>query len=131
MQLDPSRQLAYVACEHNARLLTFSLNDHKVVDTQPVGAEPDVMAADFAIARLYVAGESGVVTMFDIGAAKPRKLGKAKVGDNAHVVAVDPATHRVYFPLWSLFDTSTLRVMVPGGQMLTLQPTYETHTSRR
>ena len=114
VQLDSSRQLAYVACEDNARLLTFSLAAHKVIDAQAVGDEPDVMAADFGLARLYVASESGVVTMFDISSATPRKVGQAKLADNAHVVAVDPATHRVYFPLRSLLGTPVLRIMAPN-----------------
>lgn len=113
VQLDPSRQLAYVAFEDNARLLTFSLAEHKVIDNQAIGDEPDVMAADFGLARLYVASESGVVTMFDIGSAMERKVGQAKLADNAHVVAVDPATHRVYFPLRSLLGTPVLRTMMP------------------
>lgn len=113
VQLDASRQLAYVACEDNARLLTFSLAAHKLVDTQLVGDDPDVMAADFALGRLYVASESGVVAVFDIGAKTPRKIGQAKLADNAHVVAVDPTTHRAYFPLRSLLGTSMLRIMAP------------------
>lgn len=113
VQLDPSRQLAYVACEGNARMLTFSLAEHKVIDNQSVGDDPDVMAADFGLGRVYVASESGVVAIFDISTATPRKIGQAKLADNAHVVAVDPATHRVYFPLRSLRGTAVLRIMSP------------------
>lgn len=113
LQLDPSRQLAYAACEDNAKLATFSIAEHKLVDLQSVGAGPDVMAADFAMKRLYVAGESGIVSVFDITGSVPSKIGEAKLADNAHVVAVDDVTHRVYFPLRNANSISVLRVMEP------------------
>jgi len=111
--LDPSRQLAYAACEDNARLVTFSLTDHTEIDLQSVGAAPDVLAADFGMNRLYVAGESGVVSVFDTRAPVPRKIGESKLADNAHVVGADQATHRVYFPLRNAAAGPSLRIMKP------------------
>ena len=72
------------------------------------------MAADFGLKRLYVAGESGVVSAFDISADVPRKIGEAKIADNAHVVAVDQGTHQVFFPLRDVDGKPVLRVMGPG-----------------
>lgn len=112
--IDPSRQLAYIACEDNSRLVTFSLREHKVLDVQPTGSDPDVMAADFGLKRLYVAGESGVVSAFNISADVPRKIGEAKIADNAHVVAVDQGTHHVFFPLRDVDGKPVLRVMEPS-----------------
>ncbi len=109
--IDPQRQLAYVACQGNAKLLVISLKDHKVVSKQPIGAGPDVLAADFALSRLYVAGEAGVVSVFDISSPTLRKLGEEKLADNAHIVGVDPTSHRVYFPLRNLGGQAVLRVM--------------------
>jgi hypothetical protein len=43
--------------------------------------------------------ERGVVSVFQVGASGVMKLGEAFLADNAHVVAVDPATHRVFFSL--------------------------------
>lgn len=112
--IDPSRQLVYIACEDNSRLATFSIRDHRVLDIQPTGDDPDVMAADLALKRLYVAGESGVVSAFDISAELPRKIGEAKVADNAHVVAVNRTTHQVFFPLRDVDGKPVLRVMEPN-----------------
>ena len=39
------------------------------------------------------------------------ELGRGFVGPNAHSVAVDPATHRVYFPLADVGWRPVLRVM--------------------
>jgi hypothetical protein len=39
------------------------------------------------------------------------ELGRGFVGPNAHSVAVDPATHRVYFPLENLQGHPVLRIM--------------------
>jgi len=38
------------------------------------------------------------------------KLGEAFLGPNAHVVAVDPATRRAYFPLKDVGGKSLLRI---------------------
>jgi hypothetical protein len=43
-------------------------------------------------------------------------VGHDSPGDNAHTVAVDPATHRVFFPLAMGADgTPVLRIMQPSG----------------
>lgn len=113
LSINPARQLAYVACEDNARLVTISLASGAVIDSQPVGSGPDVLAYDPGMKRLYMAAESGPLTVFDMSAEKPVKIGEAKLANNAHVVAVDPATHRVYFPLRDVSDRPVLRVMEP------------------
>jgi YVTN family beta-propeller protein len=113
LSVDPTRQLAWVACEDNARLVTLSLVSGTVIDSQSVGAGPDVLAWDPGLKRLYVAAESGPLTVFDVSTDKPLRIGAAKLADNAHVVAVDPATHRVYFPLRNVGGRPVLRVMEP------------------
>ena len=74
---------------------------------------PDVLAIDWGLKRLCITGESGTVSVFDISKAQPTKLGEAKLADNAHIVAVDPATNRVYFPLGSWLGIPVLRVIAP------------------
>lgn len=113
LQLDTARQLAYAACEDNRRLATMSLADHRQLSVQDLAGTPDVIAADFGLGRLYVAAESGAVSVFDIAGRTPRMIAEAKLADNAHVVAVDPATHRVYFPLRNVDGLAVLRVMAP------------------
>lgn len=96
--IDEPRRLAFVSCEGDARLLVVDLRTMRTIATHHVGDDPDVLAFDPGLGRLYVACESGVVSVFD---ERDRVL--IAVGDyrapHAHSVAVDPATHRVYLPL--------------------------------
>jgi hypothetical protein len=41
------------------------------------------------------------------------RIAQAFLHANAHVVAVDPATHRVYFPLQNVGGKPVMRVMEP------------------
>ncbi|MGH7747855.1 MAG: hypothetical protein ACREQ5_24310, partial [Candidatus Dormibacteria bacterium] len=109
--IDAARGLAFIACEGNARLIVFSLARRAELGEASVGRGPDVLAYDPLEARLYVASESGVVTVFAVRADRVAKLGGARLADNAHVVAVDPATHRVFFPLRSVHGEAVLRIM--------------------
>lgn len=115
LTIAPGWPVGYVACDGNDRLLTVDLATGNVLDRQPVAHDPDVLAIDAEARRLYVASESGRLSTFDIGAAtRPRPLGDVFVGRDAHSVAVDPATHRLYFPLASVKGKSVLRVLVPA-----------------
>ena len=97
--VDAPRRLAFVACDSNATLLTLDLKTLKVTGSDEVGDDPDVLAFDSSLRRLYVAAESGVVAVFDERGRRLVKLGQAFLASSAHTVAVDPRTHRVYFPL--------------------------------
>jgi DNA-binding beta-propeller fold protein YncE len=90
---------AFVACDGNARLVVLSLPQLIPLGSQEVGAEPDVLAYDPARRFLYVAAESGVLTMLDVDPPAGRVLGRDRIGDNAHVVAVDPADDQVFLPI--------------------------------
>jgi DNA-binding beta-propeller fold protein YncE len=97
--VDAPRRLAFVACDGNATLLTLDLKTWKVRSSDEVGDDPDVLAFDTSLRRLYVASEIGVLAVFAERGRRLVKLGEAFLAPSAHSVAVDPATHRVYFPL--------------------------------
>jgi DNA-binding beta-propeller fold protein YncE len=111
--IDTPRRLALIACEGNARLVLFSLARRTKLAEDSVGRVPDVLAYDPAKRWLYVASESGVVSVFRVDQDQLVKLGQALLADNAHVVAVDAATHKAYFPLRNLDGRSVVRVMAP------------------
>jgi DNA-binding beta-propeller fold protein YncE len=114
LAIAPGHAVGYVACDGNDRLLTVDLTTGKVLDRQPVAHDPDVLAIDSEARRLYVASESGQLSTFDIASAtRPRSLGDVFVERDAHSVTVDPATHRLYFPLANVKGRSMLRVLVP------------------
>jgi DNA-binding beta-propeller fold protein YncE len=112
ISLDVDGRLAFVAGEENHKLAVLDLNSMKVLATHPVGEDPDVLAFDPGLKLLYVAAESGQVTVF-------REQGKSliKVGQffmpHAHTVCVDPETHLVYFPLENVQGRPVLRIMEP------------------
>jgi DNA-binding beta-propeller fold protein YncE len=72
-----------------------------------------VLAVDPGLGRLYVASESGVVSVFNVSGRRFEELSQSEIAPNAHVVAVDPKTHLVYLPLQSIGGRPTLRIMEP------------------
>jgi hypothetical protein len=110
LNVDAPRRLAFVACDGNSKLLTLDLRTMKVTGTASIGGSPDVLAFDPGLRRLYVAAETGEVAVFQERGRTLKKLGEDLLAPEAHVVAVDPTTHLVYFPLQS---GPTLRIMKP------------------
>jgi len=90
---------AFVACDGNATLVVLALPGLTELGRLDVGDDPDVMAADPDRGLLYVAAESGDVTIVDLGPTAGRVTGRAHLADGAHVVAVDHTTGRAYFPV--------------------------------
>jgi hypothetical protein len=116
LRLHPDAQSAFVACENNNVLARVDLGGAKPVVTAKTGVGPDVLSIDPGLGWLYVAAESGDLTVFDIGQEGLVTIDTEHPGDNAHSVAVDPATHRVFFPLMSGPNgTPVLRIMRPAG----------------
>jgi DNA-binding beta-propeller fold protein YncE len=97
--VDSPHRIAFVACDGNAKLLTLNLRTMTFTGTFTVGQSPDVLAFDAAKRRLYVSAESGTVAVFSETATSAKPLGLSFLAAEAHTVAVDPATHLVYFPL--------------------------------
>ncbi|HEX9081586.1 MAG TPA: YncE family protein [Holophagaceae bacterium] len=111
--IDPEQHLAFVACEGNSVLQVVDLDRHQVVATFPVGRDPDVLAFDPVTRRLVVASESGPAAVFREAGRSLRREGDQDVGSNAHVVAIDPGTHLLYFPLKRLGSRPGLRILRP------------------
>jgi len=111
--LDVSGRLAFVAGEENHMLAVVDLTTMKVLATHLVGEDPDVLAFDPGLKRLYVSAESGNVSVF-------REDGKTLVHEgnismpHAHTICVDPNTHLVYFPLENIDGHPLLRIMEPN-----------------
>src|SRR5678816_2376029 len=114
--IDSEHRLAFAACEDNSRLVVFDLETKKATATLSVGADPDVLAFDPGLHRLYVSAESGVISIFDERERGLQKVGEGLFGPNAHSVAVDPGTHRVYFPLQNIDGKPVLRIALPSDK---------------
>ena len=109
--IEPSQRLAFIACEDNAKLLVVDMKSMKVVLSESVGEDPDVLAFDDALHLLYVASESGIVSIFKEQGRTLKKVAEGHLADKAHSVTVDEQTHRVYFPIQNLNGRAVLRIM--------------------
>lgn len=90
---------AFVGCDANDMLVVLSLADLQPVARLAVGAGPDVLAVDAPRHLLYVAAESGALTMIDTRTARCAVIVRASLAAGAHVVAVNPLNGEAYFPL--------------------------------
>jgi DNA-binding beta-propeller fold protein YncE len=114
--LDVAGRLAFVAGEANGMLAVVDIEKLRVLETHKVADGPDVLAFDPGWRRLYVASESGGVSVFteapagDAGAKRLVRDGDITM-PHAHTVAVDPRTHLVYFPLENVVGKPMLRIM--------------------
>lgn len=113
LYVDGYSRLAFIACEGNAKLLVLDLKTKQVTARFDTGEGPDVLAFDQGMDRLYVASESGVVSVFDEQNRALTPKASGKLAENAHTVDVDQASHRVYFPLENVDGHPVLRIMEP------------------
>ena len=111
--IDDQHRKAYIACQGDNKLLVFDMKNHSVENVLPVAEGPDVLAFDHALQLLYVACESGSVSLFRCSNGQLKKLGDASVGANSHSVSVNSQTHRAYFPLKNVSGSPVLRIMAP------------------
>lgn len=110
----PKGGVGYVACDENDQLITVELDSGRTLDRQAVAHDPDVLAIDPGMSRLYVAAESGNLSTYNVASPeKPSSLGNVFVGNGAHTVAVDPVSHRLYFALPDLNGHAVMRVLAP------------------
>ncbi len=114
LYLDLPRHLAFIASEETSELLVLDLARRQVTARFPVGKGPDVLSFDTGSRRLYVASESGPLSVFRETDAGLLKEGDPQVGPNAHVVLVDPASHLIYLPLKDVEGHPVLRIMEPA-----------------
>jgi DNA-binding beta-propeller fold protein YncE len=112
ISLDAQGRKAFIAGEENHSLAMVDLNTMKILSTYQVGEDPDVLAYDPGLKRLYVSAESGTVTIFENHGERLTLLGSLEM-PHAHTVSVDPKTHLVYFPLENVDGHPVLRIMRP------------------
>lgn len=112
--VDSAQRVAYVACQANARLIRLDLRTGSGIGER-IGTDPDVLALDENLHRLYAASESGIVSIFDVTDGRFEKIAQGFYAPNAHVVGVDQRTHRLFFPLPDVNGHPVLRIAAPVG----------------
>ena len=114
LRIHPDGKSALVACEDNSQVVRVDLDDAHSLSFAASGLAPDVMAIDPGLAWLYVAAESGDLRVFDLAQPGLVPLPGQHIAPAAHSVAVDAATHRVFFPLAAGPNgTPVLRILRP------------------
>jgi len=109
--MEGNARMAFVTCDGNNVLLVVDLaHAMHVLSVQPVGETPDVLAFEQDRRLLYVACESGILSVFQEQGRSVRKIGDQFLAAEAHSIAVDQQTHRLYFPLEDLGGRPVLRV---------------------
>jgi DNA-binding beta-propeller fold protein YncE len=112
--IDEPNRLAFVTCEGDAKLLVVDLRTMRTTATLRTADDPDVLALDPILGRVYVGCEGGAVSVFE-ERFSGQQASLAPLGEyrapHAHSVAVDPATHRVYLPLQDVNGKPTLRIL--------------------
>ena len=109
--IDAARRRGFIANEGDSRVLMVDLvRRMRVLDSEQAGNAPDVLAYDPVWRRLYVASESGVLSVFTATTSALLHEGDVTM-PHAHSVAVDPRTHLVYVPLQDVGGRPVLRVM--------------------
>src|SRR5256885_3260392 len=63
--IDPPHRLAFITGPEGGTLGVLDLRTLQLRQVLPIGSDPDVLALDPALGRLYVAAESGVVAVFE------------------------------------------------------------------
>ncbi len=111
--IDAPHRLAFIAGQESATLGVLELRTLELRQVVPIGSDPDVLAFDPSLRRLYVAGESGIVAVFEERDGSLAQLGWYRA-PRAHSVVVDPSTHRVYLPLADMSGHPALRILVPN-----------------
>ena len=116
LRIHPDGKSALIACEANASVVRVDLEGTHALSIAPSGADPDVLAIDTSLGWLYVAAESGDLRAFDLKVPGLVTIDQEHPGDASHSVAVDPVSHRVFFPLLAgPKGTPILRIMRPMG----------------
>lgn len=111
--IEPETHYAFVTGEENDSYVVVDLDTKNIIDRGKVGSGPDVLAYDRQYHLLYVSAESGVVSIFSVRKNATRKLAQGLLAPHAHTVAVDQATHKVYFPIEDINGKPVLRIMEP------------------
>ncbi len=112
--IEPETHYAFITGEGNGSYVVFDLKTKKIIASGKIGAGPDVLAFDKDYHLMYVASESGFVSIFKVGKGAIKKICEGFLAPNAHTVAVDQMTHKVYFPLQDINGKAVLRVMEPS-----------------
>lgn len=112
MLVDEKDGLLFIANQGSGMLSVLDLQSHRLLSEHRVGDDPDVLAFDGVRRRVYVAAESGVISIFKVQGKSVTANGEVRIA-HAHTVATDTKTGLVYIPLQDVGGRPVLRIMRP------------------
>jgi len=115
MAIDAANRRLFIACGKSAKLAIFDLDLHRVTTSVPVGFGPDSVAYDPELHRIYVTGFVGQLSVVNqVSPDSYRLVDSIYLHMNAHTLAIDPVTHRLFVGYASLAMPPRLAVFTPN-----------------
>lgn len=102
---------AFVTCEKAARLLSVDIHSGRVSSPLSTGKKPDVLTWDQKDRRLFVASESGVVSVYQDKTGMLSEISHRFLGKAAHSILFDPDNRSLYLPLENIGGRPVLRIL--------------------
>lgn len=113
MAIDAKNRRAFLLCVGNNVFTVFDLERHRAIAHIPLPEGADDVKFDAGLRRVYVACESGAITVIEEQDADHfRKLEDFPVQKGVHTLEVDAQTHRVFTPEAEEDDQPVCRMIV-------------------
>jgi DNA-binding beta-propeller fold protein YncE len=114
MAIDAERRRLFAVCSENAMLVVFDLDTHRVVTSLKTGGDPDSVAFDRTLRRIYSTGRTGQLTIVQQDSPNEyRVVDRIRTHYGAHTLAVNPVSHRVFVAYASLLARPRIAVFSP------------------
>jgi DNA-binding beta-propeller fold protein YncE len=114
MAINSEQRRLFAVCSTNATLVVFDLESHRVITSLKIGGDPDSVAFDGTLERIYSAGKAGRLTVVQQdGPNAYRVLDEIHTHYGAHTLVLDPVSHRVFVAYASLFTHPRIGVFSP------------------
>jgi len=115
MAIDAANRRLFIACAKSGKLAIFDLNLHRVIASVPVGFGADSVAYDSELHRIYITGFFGRLTVVSQATSDTyHVVDSVHLHLNAHTLAIDPMTHRLFVGYSSLATPPRLAVFTPN-----------------
>jgi DNA-binding beta-propeller fold protein YncE len=114
LALDKSNQRLFTVCRENKGMSVIDVSTGKVIQTLPIGTGVDAVVYD-AVNKLIIASNGdGTASVFKQNSAVSYTLLQTlKTQPHAKTMALDTATHQIYFPVSDYQEGS--KTQVPGS----------------
>jgi len=115
MAIDDADRRLFIACGKSAKLAIFDLDLHRIIASVPVGLGADSVAYDPELHQIYITGLFGLLSVVNQATTDTYHVVDSNyLHFNAHTLAIDPVTHRLFVGYASLAIPPRLAVFAPN-----------------